>query len=63
MKTKVEVAASKEKRKKKLSASLLTFLLLLSLASLLGAVSGHRPVVLLADVDVAPTVVVDDEAA
>ena len=52
-------------RKKKKKNSLPTFLLLLllALAPLLGAVRGHRPVVLLADVDVAPAVVVDDEAA
>ena len=57
-------SSKKQEKKKKL---LLTFHRLLALAaftgSLFGAVGGQRPVVLLADVDVAPTVVVDDEAA
>lgn len=51
----------KERKKKK--KNVFTFLLLLALASVLGAVSGHRPVVLLADVDVSRAVIVDDEAA
>lgn len=55
----------KERRVEVEKETLLTFLLLLlaPLAVAFGAVRGHRPVVLLADVDVAPAVIVDDEAA
>ena len=53
----------RRKGRKKTVFSPFTFLLLLALASVLGAVSSHRPVILLADVNVARAVIVDDEAA